>query len=361
MIIGVPKEIKKHEYRVALIPSNIESLVKNGHSVLVEHNAGLASNFPNEAYLQYGAQILHSPQEIYAKADMIVKVKEPQPQEYPLIRPHQILFTFFHFAANPSLTQAILKSNCIALAYETIELPNGSLPLLTPMSEVAGRMSIPIGATYLQKDKGGRGILLGGVPGVHPATVLIIGAGTVGAQAARMASALNANTFILDINLERLRYLNEILPSNVTTMMSNPHNIRLLIKDADLTINSTLIPGAKTPKLITRETLRSMKPHSVIIDVAIDQGGGLETSRPTDHDNPTYIEENIIHYCVTNMPGVLPITSTIALTNATFPYILLIANLGLNNALQSSPPLLKGLNISHGKITLPALAHSFTA
>lgn len=361
MIIGVPKEIKKHEYRVALIPSNIETLIANGHSVLVENNAGLASNFPNEAYLQSGAQILNSPQDIFAKADMIVKVKEPQPQEYPLIRPNQILFTFFHFAANPSLTQAILKTHSIAIAYETIELPNRSLPLLTPMSEIAGRMSIPIGATYLQKEKGGSGILLGGVPGVCPATVLIIGAGTVGSQAALIASGLNATTFILDINLERLRYLNDILPPNVITLMSNSHNIRQLAKNADLIINSTLIPGAKTPKLITRNILRSMKPHSVIIDVAIDQGGGLETSHPTDHDNPTYIEENIIHYCVTNMPGALPITSTIALTNATFPYIQLIANLGLKHALQSSPPLTKGLNISHGKITLPALTHLFHA
>lgn len=359
MIIGIPKEIKKHEYRVALIPSNVETLVKDGHSVLVESNAGVSSNFTNEAYLQAGAQILNFAEEIFAKADMIVKVKEPQPQEYPFIRPNQILFTFFHFAADLALTQAILATNCIAIAYETIELPNGSLPLLTPMSEIAGRMSIPIGATYLQKEKGGSGILLGGVPGVAPAKVLIIGAGIVGAQAALMASGLNASTFVLDINLERLRYLNDILPSNVVTLMSNAHNIRQLAEEADLIINSTLIPGAKTPKLITRDTLRSMKPHSVVIDVAIDQGGGLETSRPTDHDNPTYIEEDIIHYCVTNMPGALPVTATIALTNATFPYIQLIANLGLDKALQSSLALKKGLNISQGEIVLPALNNAY--
>lgn len=355
MIIGIPKEIKKHEYRVALTPAGAASLIHQGHVVLIEHNAGLNSNFPDEAYSKYGAQILSSPLEIYAQADMIVKVKEPLPQEYPLIRPNQILFTFFHFAANPSLIQAMLKSNCIAIAYETIQLPNGSLPILTPMSEIAGRMSIQIGAHYLQKEQGGSGILLGGVPGVPPATVLIIGAGSVGAQAALMASGLQAHTFILDINLERLRYLSDILPTNVTTEMSNSDNIHSLAKEADLLINSTLIPGAKTPKLITRKTLRSMKKNSVIIDVAIDQGGGLETSRPTDHDNPTYIEENIIHYCVTNIPGIVPITSTIALTNTTLPFIEKIADLGCEKAFQSSSSLAKGLNISNGNIIHPAL------
>lgn len=361
MIIGIPKEIKKHEYRVALNPSGAEDLIHQGHTILIEHNAGLASNFPDESYSKHGAKILFSSEEIYAQADMIVKVKEPLPQEYPLIRPNQILFTFFHFAANPSLTQAILKSNCIAIAYETIQLPNGSLPILTPMSEIAGRMSIQIGAHYLQKEQGGSGILLGGVPGVPPAKVLIIGAGSVGAQAALMASGLHAHTFILDINLERLRYLSDILPENVVTQMSNNDNIRSLAKKADLLINSTLIPGAKTPKLIPRDILRSMKPHSVVVDVAIDQGGGLETSRPTDHDNPTYLEENIIHYCVTNIPGAVPITSTIALTNTTLPYIKTIASLGWEKAIQSSPTLEKGLNISNGNIILSTLKNDFNS
>jgi len=355
MIIGIPKEIKKHEYRVALTPAGAEVLVELGHSVLVEHNAGLASNFSDEAYSQSGAKILHSSEEIYAAAQMIVKVKEPLPQEYPLIRKDQILFTFFHFAANPELTQAMCKSNCISIAYETVQLENGTLPILTPMSEIAGRMSVQIGAHYLQKEEGGRGILLGGVPGVSPATILIIGAGSVGAQAALIASGLNARTFILDINLERLRYLNDILPSNVTTLMSNPQNIQSVARNADLLINSTLIPGARTPKLITRELLRSMKANSVIVDVAIDQGGGLETSRPTDHDNPTYVEENIIHYCVTNIPGAVPITSTIALTNATLPYIEKLASLGWEKATQSCPDLAKGLNILRGSIVHPAL------
>lgn len=355
MIIGIPKEIKKHEYRVSLTPAGAEALIHQGHTVLIEHNAGLASNFADNVYQQYGAKIVHSPEEIYAKSELIVKVKEPLPQEYLLIRPNQIIFTFFHFAANQELIQAILKSNCVAIAYETIQLQNGSLPILTPMSEVAGRMSVQIGAHYLQKEQGGRGILLGGVPGVSPATVLIIGAGSVGSQAALIASGLNAHTFILDINLERLRYLSEILPGNVITEMSNLDNIRSLMKEADLLINSTLIPGAKTPKLIDRELLRTMKPNSVVVDVAIDQGGGLETSRPTDHDNPIYIEENVIHYCVTNIPGSVPITSTIALTNATLPYIEYLANLGWEKAAQLHSPIGKGLNIVHGNIVHPAL------
>lgn len=359
MIIGVPREVKKHENRVALLPSGAEALIKQGHTVLIESNAGLASNFSNQDYAQYGATIISSPQEVYAEADLIAKVKEPQEQEIPLIRPNQILFTFLHLASSLDLTNALIRTNCIAIGYETIQLPNGSLPLLTPMSEVAGRMSIQIGANYLQENNNGRGVLLGGVPGVTPATVLIIGAGVVGTQAALMASGLNAKIYLLDTNLERLQHLSEILPKNITTLISNPLNIRSLAKEADLIISGVLIPGAKSPKLITRDILRSMKQRSVVIDVAIDQGGSLETSHPTSHDNPVYLEENVIHYCVTNIPAAVPVTSTPALNNASFPYLELIAKLGLERALQSSPTLAKGLNIFHGHITHAAVADSF--
>lgn len=359
MIIGVPKEIKKHENRVGLLPSGAESLVKSGHTVIIERNAGLASGFPNPAYAQAGAKVLDAAEAIFAQADLVVKVKEPQAQEIPLIRPNQILFTFFHFASSEALTQAIIKSNCIAIAYETIQLANGSLPLLTPMSEVAGRMSIQIGAHYLEKENGGRGILLGGVPGTPPGKVLVIGAGSAGSQAAITAANLGAQVFLLDINLDHLRTLSHWMPKNVSTLISNPHNIDSLISEADLTISSILIPGAKAPKLISRKTLRSMKPGSVIVDIAIDQGGSLESSRPTDLEHPTFIEENIIHYCVTNIPACVPITSTIALTNASWPYVQLLANLGWAKALKASPPLAKGLNIIHGKIVHPAIAESF--
>lgn len=355
MIIGIPKEIKKHEYRVALTPSGAEALIHQGHVILIEQGAGFASNFRDEAYENSGAKIVYSREEIYEEAQMIVKVKEPLPEEYLLIRKDQVVFTFFHFAANASLTEAIRKSGCVAIAYETIQLPNGSLPILTPMSEIAGRMSVQIGAHYLQKEQGGRGILLGGVPGVDPATILIIGAGSVGSQAALMASGLNAHIFILDINLERLRYLSDILPPNVTPLMSDFQNISSLSQKADLLINSTLIPGGKTPKLINREMLRTMKPNSVVVDVAIDQGGGLESSRPTDHDNPIYVEEEIIHYCVTNIPGCVPITSTIALTNTTLPYIEKLASLGWEKAIKDDPALAKGLNILRGDIMHPGL------
>lgn len=359
MIIGVPREIKKYENRVSLIPAVVKLLVDQGHTVLVGNDAGLGSNFSNEEYLKCGATIIKTPEEIFAKAQMIVKVKEPQVQEYPLLRKGQILFTFLHLASSEELTRAIMKSGCIAIAYETIQLPDGSLPLLTPMSEIAGRMSVQIGAHYLQKEKGGRGILLGGVPGVRPATVVIIGAGSVGTQAAHMATGLGAKTFILDVNLERLRYISGFLPPNATTMMSNTHNIRTLTKEADLLISGVLLPGMKAPKLITREVVRTMKPGSVIIDVAIDQGGSLETSRPTDHENPSYLEEAVIHYCVTNIPSAVPATSTIALINATWPYIEKIANLGFKNAVQSSSPLAKGVNVVDGKITFPGIAETF--
>lgn len=359
MIIGVPKEIKKHENRVSLVPSGVEVLVQQGHTVLVQNNAGLASNHPNEEYTQYGAKIIDTAEEIFAQAEMIVKVKEPQPSEFPLLRKDQILFTYLHFASSEELTKAVMASGCIAIAYETIQDANGSLPLLTPMSEVAGRMSVQIGARFLQKNEGGLGVLLGGIPGVRPGKVLVIGGGVVGTHAARMAAGLGANVFLLDINLERLRYLADVMPANVTTKMSNAHNIRNLIKQAELVINGILIPGAKAPKLITRDMLKTMKKGSVIVDVAIDQGGGLETSRPTDHENPTFTEEGVIHYCVTNMPGAVPETSTAGLTNATFPYIKMIADLGLCDALQQSEPLKKGVNIVDGNCTYQAVADAF--
>jgi len=359
MIIGVPKEIKKHENRVSLLPVGVENLTNAGHTVLVQKNAGHSSGFPDEEYTKYGATICETAEEIFNKADMIVKVKEPMPEECALIRPGQIVFTYFHFASSEELTRAIMDSGCIAIAYETIQEKNGSLPLLTPMSEVAGRMSVQLGARYLQRERGGRGILLGGVPGVDPGTVLIIGGGTVGTNAAQMAAGLGAHVYILDTNLERLRYLDNVMPANVHTMMSNAHNIRDLAARADLIVNGVLLPGAKAPKLITRKTLKTMKEGSVVVDVSIDQGGGLETSRPTDHENPTYVEEGVLHYCVTNMPGAVPVTSTIALTNATWPYTLELANLGFCNAIKHHPSLAKGVNILDGVVTHPGVASAF--
>lgn len=359
MIIGVVKEIKKYENRVALLPAEVESLVTKGHSVLVEKNAGLGINYSDKEYEANGATITNTAEEVYAKAEMILKVKEPQEEEYPLIRKDQILFTYFHFASSQRLTEAMIERRCIAIAYETIQDKEGTLPLLTPMSEIAGRMSILQAAGYLQKEKGGRGVLIGGVPGVKPATVLVLGGGAVGANAALMAAGLGAHTYILDINLKRLRYLNDVMPANVTTMVSSKHNILSLIKEADIVINGVLVPGAKAPMLITRAMLKTMKQGAVIVDVAIDQGGGLETSRPTDLENPTYIEEGVIHYCVTNMPGAVPMTSTIALTSATWPYIEEIANKGLCEAMRTNPAISHGINIVNGNVTHREVAGAF--
>jgi alanine dehydrogenase len=359
MLIGVLKEIKSKENRVAMTPAGVEQIVLHGHSVLIETGAGEGSGFSDEDYVNAGAKIRNSAQEIYQKSEMIMKVKEPLPVEYPLIRKGQIVFTYFHFAANAELTRAIIDSECVAVAYETIERENGSLPLLTPMSEIAGRMSIQEGAKYLEKTYGGKGILLSGVPGVEPANVLIIGGGVVGTNAAIVAAGLRARVLLLDVNLERLRYLSEIMPSNVITMMSNPENIRKAIEEADLVVGAVLIPGAIAPKLVTREMLKLMKKGSVIVDVAIDQGGCVETSKPTTHDAPIYVVDGIIHYCVANMPGAVSLTSTKALVNATLPYALEIAGKGCKKAAQENPQIARGINIIEGKVTHKGVAESF--
>ncbi len=358
MKIGVPKEIKNNESRVALTPGGVQTMLKNGHTVYVETNAGINSGFSDNQYLVAGAQILSTPKEVFDIADMIMKVKEPIAQEYDLIRPNQLLFTYFHFASNEELTHAMIKSNAICLAYETVEV-NNTLPLLIPMSEVAGRMSIQEGAKYLEKPKGGKGILLGGVPGVKPANVLVIGGGIVGTQAALMAAGLGANVTIADISLPRLRYLSEIMPANVNTLMSSQYNIEQLIPLTDLVIGAVLIPGAKAPYVITKEMLKAMQPGSVLVDVAIDQGGCFETSVPTTHANPVYQVDGIQHYCVANIPGAVPFTSTLALTNATLPYAVKLANLGWENACEEFEDLRKGLNIVNGKVVCQAVADTF--
>jgi alanine dehydrogenase len=359
MIIGVPKEIKANENRVALQPSGAEILKTNGHTILIEKNSGLGSGFENESYENVGTVIVETAQEIFERADMIMKVKEPLEQEWSLIRKDQIIFTYFHFAASRELTEAIIKSKCIAIAYETIERADGSLPLLNPMSEVAGRLSIQEGAKYLERTYGGRGVLLGGVTGVAPAKVVIIGGGIVGNNAAQMAAGLGANVIVLDLNVDRLRYLNDILPKNVTTLMSNPENIRNAIADADLLIGAVLIHGAKAPHLVTRDMLKRMKKGSVIVDVAVDQGGCVETIHPTTHADPTYEIDGVVHYGVANMPGAVPRTSTIALTNATLPYAIEIANKGINNAVKTNKEIELGVNILKGNVTYKGVAEAF--
>jgi len=359
MIVGVPKEIKANENRVALQPSGVEMLKQNGHTVLIEIKAGLGSGFDDEDYEKAGARILATPKEIFEKADMIMKVKEPLAKEYGFIREGQILFTYFHFAAAKELTEAMMKTKCIAIAYETIEKADGSLPLLNPMSEVAGRLAIQAGARCLEKTFGGHGILLGGVTGVAPAKVVIIGGGIVGTNAAQMAAGLGANVIILDINVERLRFLNHVLPANVTTMMSTPATIRQQIADADLIIGAVLIHGAKAPHLITRDMLKLMKKGSVIVDVAVDQGGCVETIRPTTHAEPTYEVDGVIHYGVANMPGAVPKTSTIALTNVTLPYAIEIANKGYREAIKSNREIALGVNVIFGKVTYGPVAEAF--
>ncbi|MDR2085795.1 MAG: alanine dehydrogenase, partial [Dysgonamonadaceae bacterium] len=328
MKIGIPKEIKNNENRVSLTPGGAHALIQYGHEVYVQTQAGLNSGFSDDAYEAVGAQILSSAEEIFSVAEMLMKVKEPVESEYHLIRPRQLVFTYFHFAADEGLTKAMIKSNAVCLAYETVEKPDRSLPLLIPMSEVAGRMSVQEGAKYLEKPQGGKGILLGGVPGVKPANVLILGGGVVGTQAAFMAAGLGAHVTVMDISLPRLRYLSEIMPANVDTMMSSRYLIEQFLPNVDLVIGAVLIPGAKAPRLITRKMLQLIPPSSVLVDVAIDQGGCFETSRPTTHTNPVYEVDGILHYCVANIPGAVPMTSTAALTNATLPYALSLANLG---------------------------------
>ena len=359
MIIGVPKEIKIQEYRVGMTPEGVDALSRQGHTVYVETNAGGGSGFSDEAYVAVGAQILPTAADVYAIAEMIVKVKEPLAAEYGLIKSGQILFTYFHFAASKELTEAMMKTHAVCIAYETVELPDGSLPLLVPMSEVAGRMSIQEGAKFLEKPAKGKGILLGGVPGVEPAKVMVLGGGIVGMQAARMAAGFGAKVTILDLNLNRLRYLSETMPSNVTTLYSSEYNIRRLIKDHDLIIGAVLIPGAKAPKLITRDMLKDMQPGSVLVDVADDQGGCFETTRPTTHEDPIFIIDDIVHYCVANMPGAVPMTSTIALTNATLPFALQLASKGWKTACKENPSLELGLNIVKGKVVYKGVADAF--
>lgn len=359
MIIGVPKEIKNNENRVALTPAGVTALVSRGHKVYVQSMAGVGSGFNDAEYEQAGAMILPTIENIYYSSEMIVKVKEPIASEYELIQPNQLIFTYFHFAAHRPLTEAMIKSKAVCLAYETVELPNRSLPLLVPMSEVAGRMAVQEGAKYLEKPMKGRGVLLGGVPGVPPGKVMILGGGVVGTQAAKMAAGLGAQVTILDINLNRLRHLADILPPNVMTMYSNEYNIKRLVKESDLIIGAVLIHGAKAPKLITRAMLKEMKAGTVLIDVAVDQGGCIETCRPTTHEHPTFVIDDVVHYCVANMPGAVPYTSTIALTNATLQYIIQLANKGWERACRENEPLRKGLNIVDGKVVYKGVADAF--
>jgi alanine dehydrogenase len=359
MLIGVPREIKRDEYRVAMLPVGVEELTRAGHQVLIERGAGIGSGLADAEYAEVGAEIVDSPADIYARADLIVKVKEPLPAEYPLIRAGQTLFTYFHFAASRELTEAMLASGATCLAYETLRDAQGRLPLLTPMSEVAGRMSIQEGAKYLERPQMGRGILLAGVPGVAPAHITILGGGVVGANAAKIAAGFQADIAILDVNMDRLRYLDDIMPPNVNVLYSDRHTIRQQLKLADLVVGAVLIPGAKAPRLISRQDLKLMKPGSVIIDVAIDQGGCVETSRPTTHSDPTYLEEGVLHYCVTNMPGAVGRTSTFALCNVTLPWVLVLARQGVPAALAASPSLASAANMVAGRVTNQAVAETF--
>lgn len=359
MIVGILKEIKSEENRVAMTPAGVEVMVRNGHTLLVEANAGAGSGFANEAYAEAGAELVATPQEIYARADMVMHVKEPQPSEYPLIREGQIVFTYLHLAADEEQTHALVKSKAVCIAYETIQKTDGSLPLLTPMSEVAGRMAIQQGAKYLEMAQGGHGVLLGGVPGVDPGTVVVIGGGVVGTNAAKMACGLGAKVYILDMNLDRLRYLSDIMPSNCFPLMSSPATLRKLVQEADVVVGAVLVTGAKAPKLVTRDMLKTMKKGAVLVDVAIDQGGCFETSKATTHGKPTYVVDDVVHYCVANMPGAVAKTSTLALTNATLPYALTIANKGWKRAMQESREIALGANVLDGKITYKGVSDAF--
>lgn len=359
MKIGIPKEIKNHENRVGMTPAGVYELVNDNHTVYVQKEAGFGSGFFDEDYTDVGAIILDTIEEVYAATDMIVKVKEPIKEEYGLIKEGQILFTYFHFASSKELTLAMIKSKAICIAYETVEDSDGSLPLLVPMSEVAGRMAIQQGAKYLEKPIKGKGVLLGGVPGVPPGKVLVLGAGVVGIQAAKMAAGLGAHVTIMDINMKQLRYVNDVMPHHVVTEFSSAYNIKNRIKTADLIIGGVLIKGAKAPKLITKDMLKEMHPGTVIVDVAVDQGGCFETTKPTTHEHPTYIIDDVVHYCVANMPGAVPYTSTLALTNVTLPYVIRLANLGWQNATEQDASLARGLNIIDGKIAYKEIADAF--
>jgi alanine dehydrogenase len=359
MIVGVPREIKTAEHRVALVPAGAESLRGDGHTVLVEQGAGVGSGFPDDAYRAVGATIVPEADAVWAKAELVLKVKEPIESEWPRIRKGQVLFTYFHFAASEPLTSAIIQRACVAIAYETVQLTSGELPLLTPMSEVAGRMAVQEGAKYLEKVFGGSGVLLGGVPGVLPAEVLILGGGVVGTNAAKMAAGLGAHVTLLDISLDRLRYLADVLPANVDLLFSNRHNIAEQLRKADVVIGAVLLPGAKAPRLVRQAHLKLMKPGTVIVDVAVDQGGCFETTKPTTHESPTYVVDGIIHYAVANMPGGVPRTSTLALTNATFPYAKRLAMVGWREACKADPALFLGLNVIEGKVVYPGVAEAF--
>lgn len=359
MIVGVPAEVKQDEYRIAMLPVGVEELTKRGHRVVVQAGAGMGSGLPDHAYLQAGAELVSSISEVYDAADMIVKVKEPQPEEFKLIRSGQTLFTYFHFAASRDLTEAMVQSGSNCLAYETLEDAQGRLSLLTPMSEVAGRMSIQEGAKFLERPQMGRGILLGGVPGVAPAHITVLGGGVVGANAAKIAAGFQADVAILDVNMDRLRYLDDVMPANVNVLFSDRHTILEQLKKADLVIGAVLLPGAKAPNLVKREDLAIMKPGSVLIDVAIDQGGCVETSRPTTHQAPTYIVDEVLHYCVANMPGAVGRTSTFALCNVTLPWVVRLAEMGVGDATKALRPLQTAANIMQGRVTNKAVANTF--
>ena len=359
MNIGIPKEIKPQENRVAIQPGGVMTLVQQGHNVMVEKDAGLGSGFSDDEYVAAGAQIKADVDALWAAADMIMKVKEPIAEEYSRIKEGQILFTYFHFAADKTLTQAIIDSKCIAIAYETVEKVDRSLPLLIPMSEVAGRMATQEGAKFLEKAMGGRGVLMGGIPGVPPANTLVLGGGIVGVNAAKIAAGMGSNTTIMDINMPRLRYLDDVMPKNITTLFSSEANIRAMLPTVDLIIGAVLKPGAKAPHLITREMLSHMRPGTVLVDVAIDQGGCFETSKPTTHQDPVYFVDEILHYCVANMPGAVPYTSTLGLTNVTLPYAVALANKGWKQAVKDDVKLLKGVNIVEGTIVYEDVAKAF--
>jgi alanine dehydrogenase len=359
MIIGVPKEIKNNENRVAITPAGTQEMVKRGHSVMVQTGAGQGSGFSDDEYIRAGAIMIREAAEVFKRAEMIMKVKEPVEPEYKMIRKDQLVFTYFHFASYEPLTRAMIESGAVCLSYETVERADGSLPLLIPMSEVAGRMAVQEGAKYLEKPLKGRGILLGGVPGVKPAKVLILGGGVVGTNAAKIAAGMGADVTIMDVNLTRLRYLDDVMPKNVHTVVSNEYTIREMVKDSDLIIGAVLIPGAKAPRLVTRDMLKTMRPGTVLVDVAVDQGGCLETCTPTTHENPTFIIDDVVHYCVANMPGAVPYTSTLALTNVTLPYAIKLANLGWKKACQDNADLRKGLNVINGDVVYPGVAEAF--
>ncbi len=359
MIVGILKEIKTEENRVCMTPAGAEVMIQNGHTLLVEKTAGIGSGFEDQAYIKAGAEIVDTAKEIFDRSDMVMHVKEPLAPEYDLIREGQIVFTYLHLAPAQELTQALIKSKSVCIAYETIQKKDGSLPLLTPMSEVAGRMAIQQGAKYLEMAQGGHGVLLGGVPGVDPGNVVVIGGGIVGINAAKMACGLGAKVYILDMSLDRLRYLSDVMPANCFNLFSSPATLRELIQRADVVVGAVLVPGAKAPKLITREMLKTMKPGSVLVDVAIDQGGCFETSKATTHGDPIYVVDDVVHYCVANMPGAVPRTSTMALTNATLPYAVEIANKGWEKAIQENKEIKLGANVINGKVTYQAVADAF--